>query len=130
MAQVNPKVRNIVVPAAGAAPVIIAGTMLASKVVVMEDPNANNGVAQGLTGYFLDPTSNPANPTQDPQVLQTWLPQINGGQGPAYQPIILGGTDGRVHGGEGNYVGAQNTPYLSLNSATNLPTAILLQEWP
>lgn len=127
--QDNPKVTNIAINAAGGALVLIAGTILASKVMVMEDPAYNAGAQQGLQGYILDPTSNPLNPARSNANLQVWLPNGSGGSGWAYQPIIFGGTDGRVHGGEGRYTGAQGTPYLSLVSL-GLAGGVLLVEWP
>jgi len=114
-------------------------TMMASKVLVMEDPSVNNGVPQGLQGYYIDTQPpQPAIPIEaggapppqaTPQGLQVWLPQTTGQEGPAYQPIILGGTDGRVHGGEGDYVGAQGLVVLQLQSYSETPSQVLLLEW-
>lgn len=128
--QTNPKVTNIAVPAAGQPPVLIVGTMQASRVEVMEDPSLNAGVAQGLTGYYMDNAaargSTPAksNPTQ-----QVWLPNTAGQQGQAYQPIRFGGDGGRVHGAVGEYTSSDSTPLLLLNSATGTATGVLLVEW-
>jgi hypothetical protein len=129
MSQSNPKVTNIPINAAGGALTLITTTIMCSKVEVQEDPNYNAGVAQGLRGYYLDPESNHANPARDNPIEQTWLPNTAGENGRAYQPIIFGGDAGRVHGGQGNYVGAQGTPLLSLVSSV-LATGVLLVEWP
>lgn len=129
MSQTNPKVTNIAIPAKGGAAVTIATTILVSKVQVMEDPTYNAGTAQGLTGYYLDPDSNHANPAKDNPNLQVWLPNTDGQEGQAYQPIVFGGADGRVHGGEGLYVGAQGTPLLALTTNSNNAGGVLLVEW-
>lgn len=128
--QVNPKVTNIAIGAMGGAMTLIAGTILASKVEVMEDPSFNEGVQQGLQGYYMNPNSNHANPTRDPANLQTWLPNSAGQQGRAYEPIIFGGADGRVHGGLGNYTSAQGTPLLELTTNSGNAGGIILVEWP
>ena len=125
--QNNPKVTNIALPAKGGVPVAITLTKVDSKVTVMEDPSLNNGVAQGLTGYYTDTQPGTGFPNSGP--LQVWLPNTAGQQGRAYQPIIFGGSDGRVHGGEGNYVGADGTVILRLTSNSATPTGILLEEW-
>ena len=138
MGNSNPKVTVIAVNAVGGAMVNIALTMLASKVEVMEDPSQNNGALQGLTGYYIDtqppqPTipielGGAAPPQASPSNLQVWLPNSQGQQGRAYEPIIFGGTDGRVHGGQGDYVGGQGTVILQLTS-NGAATNVLLTEW-
>ena len=140
MSQNNPVVRNIAINAKGGNMTNIALTILASKVEVMEDPALNGGVPQGLTGYYIDtqppqPTvpimpGGAAPPQADPSNLQVWLPATNGQNGRAYQPIIFGGDAGRVHGGEGGYVGAQGTVVLQLTSNTNNASGIILVQWP
>ena len=144
MSQTNPKVSNVAVNAIGGAPVLIRLSILASKVSVQEDPSLNAGVAQGLTGYYLDPdvilpTAFIAAPTLAAAIaggllanpnLQVWLANSVGQQGQAYQPITFGGSDGRVHGGEGGYVGAQNSGVLLLTSNSATATGVLLVEWP
>ncbi len=131
MTEVNPKITNIAINALGGGFTDIVLTIMASKVEVMEDPALNNGAAQGLTGYYVDtqPGASPP-PANSPNVLQSWLPNTNGQQGRAYQPIIFGGVDGRVHGGLGNYVGAQGTIILRLTTSSALPGGIILTEWP
>lgn len=139
MATLNPRVTQIAINANTGLMTNIPLTMMASKVLVMEDPSVNNGVPQGLQGYYIDtqppqptiPVENPVAPPPQatPQALQVWLPQTSGQQGPAYQPIILGGQDGRVHGGEGEYVGAEYTVVLQLQSYTETATQVLLYEW-
>jgi len=128
----NPKVTKIALPAAGGAFTPIPMTIVAGKVDVMEDPSLNGGVAQGLTGFYTDtqPGSSSAAgpfPNQGPQ--QVWLPNTAGQQGGAYQPIVFGGTDGRVHGGEGDYVGADGTIILRLTSNSATPTGVIMREW-
>jgi hypothetical protein len=134
MPQTNPKVTNIAINNNAGAFTVIKGTMQASKVLVMEDPSLNAGVAQGLQGYYLDPNSNPANPTRDlggnnAAVQQTWLPNSAGQTGPAYEPIIFGGPDGRVHGAYGEYTSAQGTPLLQLRTNSATAGGVLLVEW-
>lgn len=128
--QTNPKVTNIVLNGSAGAYITISTTIMASKVEIQEDPSLNNGVAQGLQGFYLDPNSNPANPSLDESApgAQVWLANSAGQQGRAYQPILFGGADGRVHGGLGNYVG--QAPLLKLRSNSATPTGILLVEWP
>lgn len=132
MSQTNPKTTQITLNGSGGAYVDIKTTIPCSKVEVQEDPTKNAGTAQGLQGYYLDPDSNHAAPAVDPAIpgQQVWLPNSAGQLGRAYQPIIFGGSDGRVHGGEGNYVGAQGTPLLRLRSNSATATGILLVEWP
>lgn len=130
MAQINPKVTNIAINAMGGAMTLVAGTTMSSKVQVIEDPSYNAGQQQGLQGYYLDPTSNPANPTKSPANLQTWLPNSAGQQGQAYEPIVFGGPDGRVHGDLGQYTGAQGTPLLYLTTNSGNAGGVLLVEWP
>lgn len=126
-----PKITNIPINAVGGAMTLIAGTILSSKVEVMEDPAYNNGAGQGLTGFYMDPDSNHADPAVNPvtPAQQVWLPNGTGGYGRAYQPIIFGGSDGRVHGGEGLYVAAEGTPLLNLTS-NGAAGGVLLVEWP
>lgn len=130
MPQTNPKVTNIALNGDAGAYTVISTTIMASKVEIQEDPSLNAGVAQGLQGYYLDPNSNPANPSVDPAApgAQVWLPNTAGQNGRAYQPIIFGGDAGRVHGAEGNYVG--QAPLLKLRSNSATATGILLVEWP
>ena len=154
MSQTNPKVTNIALNANGGPFAVILLTILASKAEVTEDPAYNAGVGQSLQGYYLDPQvtlaadflANPtlaaaqargylANPNR-----QVWLPNNGGsGQAQSYEPITFGGSDGRVHGGEGGYVGAPGpgaTPgswtggllMLTMNSAS--AGGVLLTEWP
>jgi hypothetical protein len=107
-------------------------TITASKIEIQEDPSKNAGTPQGLQGYYLDPDSPHNAPTVDPNIpgQQIWLANTAGQLGRAYQPIIFGGSDGRVHGGEGNYAGAKGTPLLRLRSNSGTATGILLVEWP
>ena len=140
MTAVNPKVTSIPINAAGGLMTNITLTIMASKVEVMEDPAYNGGVPQGLQGYMIDtqppqPTipielGGAAPPQASPDYLFTWLPNNNGQQGRAYQPIIFGGSDGRVHGGEGNYVGGEGTVVLQLTTASETSGGVLLVEWP
>jgi hypothetical protein len=122
---------------------VIRLTIAASKALVQEDPAYNAGVFQGLTGYYLDPTAVLsaaflANPTPAAALaagylantkLQVWLSNSAGQQGQAYEPITFGGSDGRVHGGEGGYVGGQGSGIL-LISSVSAAGGILLTEWP
>jgi hypothetical protein len=130
MTQVNPKVSNIALNAKGGALTNITLTIMASKVEVIEDPNFNGGVQQGLTGFYIDTQPPQSTLIPSPAQQQTWLPANNGQTGHAYEPIIFGGTDGRVHGGEGNYVGAQGTVILQLTTNSENPGGVLLVEWP
>lgn len=130
MPQTNPKVTNIAINNKNGEGTVIATTILASKVQVMEDPALNAGVAQGLAGFYLDPNSSHAAPTKDNPNAQVWLPNSAGQQGQAYEPIIFGGADGRVHGGEGLYVGALGTPLLLLTTNSATAGGVLLVEWP
>ncbi len=140
MTAVNPKITNIALNGNGGALKNIPLTIMASKVRVSEDPAQNNGVAQGLQGYIIDtqppqPTvpvepGGAAPPQASPANLQVWLPNTAGQNGPGFQPIVFGGSDGRVHGGEGNYVGANGTVILQLQSASPTATGIILEEWP
>lgn len=130
MPQVNPKVTNIAINALGGAGTVIATTILCSRAEVMEDPAFNAGAQQGLAGYYLDPDSPHAAPTKANPNAQVWLPNGTGGEGQAYEPIVFGGEKGRVHGGLGNYVGAQGTPLLLLTSASANAGGVLLVEWP
>ena len=110
--QTNPKTTNVAVNGSGGGWTLIQGTILTGKVEIQEDPELNAGVGQGLQGYYLDPNAILsaafiANPTlavaqaegylANPN-LQTWLPNTQGQMGRAYQPLIFGGADGRVHG--------------------------------
>jgi hypothetical protein len=129
--QGNPKVTNIALNPLGGAATLIVGTILASKVQVMEDPAFNGGAPQGLSGYYLDPAVYPPNPpSPSPANLQVWLPAGTGGLGAAYQPITFGGQDGRVHGGQGDYVSAQGTRLLLLTTNSANAGGVLLVEWP
>lgn len=140
MTQVNPKTTNIAINAKGGAMTNIAMTILASKVTVMEDPSYNGGVLQGLAGYYIDPQppqetipveANGGPPPQaTPQNLQVWLANTDGAVGPAYEPIVFGGEDGRVHGAYGNYVGADGTVLLQLTTNGANAGGIILQEYP
>jgi hypothetical protein len=132
MAQVNPKTTQVALNSDAGNYTDIALTMMASKVEVQEDPSLNSGTPQGLQGYYLDPDSPQAAPTVDAAIpaKQVWLANSQGQVGRAYQPIIFGGADGRVHGGEGNYVGVKGTPLLRLRSNSGTATGILLVEWP
>ena len=143
MAQVNPKVTNIALSAKGGPWVVIQLTIAASKALVEEDPAYDSGTEQGLTGYILDPqavlsAAFLANPTPAAALaagylanpnLQVWLPNSAGQQGQAYEPITFGGSDGRVHGGEGGYVGGQGSGILLLTT-NGSAGGILLTEWP
>ena len=53
MTQTNPKVTNVAIGGSAGAWTLIAGSILSSKVEVMEDPAI--GAAQGLQGYYMDP---------------------------------------------------------------------------
>jgi len=126
----NPKVTSIPIPAAGGVPVAITLTIMASKVTVQEDPAYNTGAGQGLQGYYVDtqpPQANP--PVPSPATLFVWLANTAGQIGRAYQPIIFGGADGRVHVALGKYVGAEGTVILLLTSKSANPSAVLLEEW-
>lgn len=140
MTAVNPKITNIALNGSAGALINIALTIMASKVRVSEDPAQNNGAPQGLQGYIIDtqppqqaipiePGGGPP-PEATPQNLQMWLPNTAGQNGPGFQPIVRGGESGRVHGGEGDYVGAQGTVILQLKSASATATGIILEEWP
>jgi hypothetical protein len=140
----NPKITAIAINAKGGLWTPIAMTIMSGKVTVQEDPAYNNGVAQGLTGYYVDtqppqPAAVAAdwNPVDGvppgvtlPAYQQTWLPNNNGQEGQAYQPIKFGGSEaGRVHGGYGDYVGAQGTVLLWLTTNSENAGGILLEEW-
>ena len=125
-----PRVTNVAVPASGAAPVLIKLSMLASKVEVTEDPSYNAGVAQGLKGYYMDPTAPASVPAMSNPNLQVWLPNTAGQRGQGFQPIVFGGEDARVHGGKGDYVGGQNSAVLQVTSATATATGVIVTEWP
>jgi hypothetical protein len=140
MTAVNPKVTSIPINAQGGLMTNIALTIMASKVEVMEDPAYNNGILQGLQGYMIDtqpgvstpPIENPqaAPPQASPSYLFTWLPNNNGQEGRAYEPIIFGGQDGRTHGAYSDFVGAQGTTILQLTTNGPNAGAVLLVEWP
>jgi hypothetical protein len=139
MPNTNPKVTPIAINAQGGLMTNITLTIMASKVDVIEDPSLNNGVQQGLTGYYIDtqpglgiPPIEPGGappPQANPQALQVWLPNSNGQTGAAFEPITFGGTDGRVHGGEGDYVGADGTVILQLTTNGQNAGGVLLREW-
>lgn len=140
MAQDNPYLKSVAINALGGVMTLITLDILCSKVVVMEDPAYLEGAQQGLTGWRID--TNPpqpaivapavgATPAQASPAYQfTWLPNPDGQQGPAFEPIVFGGDAGRVHGGEGNYVGAQGTVILMLTTNSNNPSAVLVEQWP
>ena len=143
MATFNPKVTKIAINASGGLWTPIPLTIMASKVRVHEDPAYNGGVFQGLTGYFVDTqppqpaaVASPWNPVDgvppgaSPAAQFTWLPNNNGQEGPAYEPISFGGSEGgRVHGGDGDYVGAQGTVVLWLTTNSENAGGVLLEEW-
>lgn len=126
----NPKVTNIAINGSAGALTQINGTILASRVEVMEDPAYNAGAQQGLQGFYLDPNSNPANPAKSPANAQVWLPNGTGGSGRAYQPIIFGGAPGRVFAAFGQYASADTTPLLQVKSLSASAGGVLLVEWP
>jgi hypothetical protein len=140
MTLVNPKITNIPINALGGAMTNIVLTIMCSKAEVMEDPAYNNGVPQGLTGYYIDtqpglptPPIEPggaAPPQASPANLQVWLPNNNGQIGRAYEPIIFGGPDGRTHGAYSEFVGAQGTTILQLTTSTQNGGGVILVEWP
>lgn len=134
----NPKVTAIAVNGNAGPFTAITLTMMASKVRVQEDPAVNNGAAQGLTGFLADtqPGATGTNPNGGTSTFpsqgtqRTWLANANGQEGPAYQPICFGGSEGgRVRGGQGDYVGADGTVILYLTSASATATQVLLEEW-
>jgi hypothetical protein len=128
MTAVNPKISNIAINAQGGALTPIILTIMASKVEVMEDPSQNDGVMQGLTGYYTDTQPGSGFPISGQQ--QVWLPNSNGQIGRAYEPIIFGGQDGRTHGAYSDFVGAQGTTILQLTTNGPNAGAVLLVEWP
>lgn len=146
MGAINPKITNIAIGAVGTAMTNVVMTILASKVEIIEDPSTNNGVQQGLTGFYIDtappqptvpimpvvaPPGSPTPPPQaSPQNVQVWLPNTNGQIGRAYEPILFGGQDGRVHGGQGDYVGAAGTVVAQLTTNTPNAGGVLLVEYP
>lgn len=123
----NPKVTAIALNGSAGLFTDIPLTIMASKVEVMEDPSVNSGAAQGLTGFYTDTQPASGFPNQGTQ--QVWPAQTAGQRGSAFQPIVLGGRDGRVEGGHGDYVGAQGTIVLRLKSFSPTATQILLSEW-
>jgi hypothetical protein len=123
----NPKVTSIAINAKGGALTPITMTIVASRVEVMEDPASNGGVQQGLTGFYTDTQPATGNPNVGPQMV--WLPNNQGQVGRAYEPIIFGGQDGRVKGGEGRDVGSDGTIVLRLTSNGGAPCNVLLAEW-
>lgn len=130
MPQTNPKVTNIAINNNAGALTLIAGTKVSGKVMVMEDPALNAGVAQGLAGFYMDPNSK-GNPQRDKggnnaPVQQVWLPNSAGQTGQAYQPIVF---EGRVHGAFGLYAAADGTPLLQLRSNSATASGVLLVEW-
>lgn len=142
MGNSNPRVTSYAINAKGGAWVPIPLTIMASKVTVIEDPAFNNGVFQGLTGYYVD-TQPPQNPGVDapsaaavppgvatPAYQQVWLPNTDGQEGQAFEPIKFGGSEaGRVHGALGDYVGAEGTVVLWLTTNTQNAGAVLVEEW-
>lgn len=127
MSNSNPRITPVPINASGGAFTAIVLTMMASKVRVMEDPSYNAGVLQGLTGFYVD--TQPGAGSLNVVTQRTWLPNGNGQTGPAYEPIEFGGEAGRVHGGEGDYVGAQGTIILQLTTNSVNAGGILLEEW-
>lgn len=128
--QTNPKITNIAINNNAGGFTLISGTKMSSKVMVMEDPALNAGVAQGLQGYYMDPNSN-GNPQRDKggnnaPVQQTWLPNSAGQTGPAYEPITF---EDRVHGGLGLYTSADGTPLLQLRTNSATAGGVILAEW-
>jgi hypothetical protein len=140
MASSNPLILNVAINAKGALMTNIILSILCSKVTVIEDPSYNGGQMQGLTGYYIDP--NPpqeavpielgvAPPNASPQNLQVWLPNSEGQRGRAYEPIEFGGSEGgRVHGGEGNYVGGTGTVILQLTTNSVNAGGVIVEMWP
>lgn len=136
----NPKITNIAINAKGAAMTNITLSIMASKVTITEDPSYNGGQLQGLTGYYIDPTppqptipiepAGIAPPQATPANLQVWLPNSNGQVGRNFEPIIFGGTDGRVHGGQGDYVGGTGTVILQLTTNSINAGGVIVEEWP
>ena len=142
MTQTNPKVTNVAIGGSAGAWTLIAGSILSSKVEVMEDPAI--GAAQGLQGYYMDPekvlsAAFLANPTPAAALaagylanpnLQNWLPNPSGAPGQGFEPITFGGADGRVHGAFGNYVAGQNQGLLLIRSLGAAANGVLVTEWP
>lgn len=142
MPQTNPKVTNVAIGGSAGAWTVILATILSSKLEVMEDPSI--GGAQGLQGYYMDPdavlsAAFLANPTPGTALakgylanpnLQNWLPNPSGAPGQGFEPISFGGSDGRVHGGEGGYVAGQGRALLLIRSLGAAANGILLTEWP
>lgn len=126
MSQLYPKITVIPLNALGGGFTPIILTIMASRFEVIEDPSVNNGVQQGLTGYYTD--TQPGSGFPEVGTQRTWLPNNNGQIGVAFEPIIS--ESRRVHGGEGDYVGAQGTIVLQLQSLTQNTTQVLLAEWP
>jgi hypothetical protein len=128
MANSNPRVIPIAINGSAGPLTDIVLTIMASKVRVQEDPSYNNGALQGLTGFFTDTQPASGYPNVGPQ--KVWLQNDNGQEGPAYQPIDFGGGEGgRVHGGFGEYVGAQGTIILRLKMNGPNAGGILLEQW-
>jgi hypothetical protein len=142
MANSDPRRKSIPINAKGGAWTPIPLTITASKVEVMEDPAYNNGAFQGLTGYFVDTQppqpagvnapapAGPTPPAAIPNYQFTWLPNDQGQEGAAYQPIKFGGGEGgRVHGAFAEYPGAQGTVILWLTTNSQNAGGVLLEEW-
>ncbi len=134
MAQTNPKVTPIPINAKGGAFTDIVLTIMCSKVRVSEDPAYNDGALQGLTGYMYDTQPGLAaagvEPPVSPNYQFVWLPNDSGQEGPGFEPISFGGSEGgRVHGAFGDYVGAQGTFLLKLTTNSANAGGVLLEEW-
>lgn len=140
MAASNPKVSNIAINNIAGLMTNIVLTIMASRVVIAEDPNFNGGQLQGLQGYYID--TNPpqevtpimpgglAPPNASPANLQIWLPNTDGQLGPNFEPIIFGGSEaGRVHGGQGYVVGGTGMVILQLRTNSINAGGVLLYEW-
>src|ERR1035441_9861946 len=54
MTAVNPKVTIVAINNNAGLMTNIVLTIMCSKVTIIEDPGQNNGVAQGLQGYYID----------------------------------------------------------------------------
>lgn len=126
MSSVNPKVTAIALPVGVFTAIVM--TITASKVQITEDPAQNNGAPQGLTGYLTDTQPATGNPNVGEQMV--WLANTAGQRGFGFQPIELGGADGRVMGPEGEFVGAQGTIVARLQPNGPNATGVLLVEWP
>lgn len=127
MANSNPRVIPIAINGSDGPLIDIVLTMMASRVRVQEDPSYNNGALQGLTGFYVD--TQPASGYANVGPQKVWLANDNGQVGPAYEPIEFGGDGGRVHGGEGEYVGGAGTVILRLKMNGANAGGILLEQF-